>query len=200
MPVSVLLMILLVIIFAVQCVNDVYLQTTVERWLALTSESLTRGYLWQFLTFQFLHGSVLHLVCNLLGLWFFGRFVEAVIGWRRFLLAYFGSGVMGGILQSVLMTLFPTHFGFFVYGASAGVSGMFAIFARLLPDSVLMTLRDQLSARFLREVSLRDVDREAEEKYFPRPEFYRAIADHIAGMTDSFILLQYAGIKRVVRR
>ena len=135
LPVSVLLMIVLVIVFAVQCVNDVYFQTALERWLPLTSESLTHGYLWQFLTFQFLHGSVLHLVCNLLGLWYFGRFVEALIGWRRFLLAYFGCGVVGGILQSVLMTLFPSHFGHFVYGASAGISGMFAIFARLLPDS-----------------------------------------------------------------
>ncbi len=104
LPVSVLLMIVLVIIFAVQCVNDVYFQTALERWLPLTSESLTHGYLWQLVTFQFLHGSVLHLVCNLLGLWYFGRFVEALIGWRRFLLAYFGCGVVGGILQSVLMT------------------------------------------------------------------------------------------------
>jgi dGTPase len=62
---------------------------------------------------------------------------------------------------------------------------------RLLPDYVLMTLRDQLQVRFLREVALRDVDREAEEKYFPRPEFYRAIADHIAGMTDSYANEEY---------
>jgi dGTP triphosphohydrolase len=54
-----------------------------------------------------------------------------------------------------------------------------------------MTLRDQLQVRFLREVALRDVDREAEEKYFPRPEFYRAIADHIAGMTDSYANEEY---------
>src|SRR5262245_60495061 len=114
LSVSVLLMIVLVIVFAIQCVNDVYLQSTVERFLALTSESLSRGYLWQLLTLQFLHGSILHLFGNLLGLWFFGRFVEGVIGRRRFVLAYFGCGVVGGLLQGVLMTLFPQHFGLFV--------------------------------------------------------------------------------------
>ena len=28
----------------------------------------------------------------------------------------------------------------------------------------------------------------------------RVVADYIAGMTDSYILLQYAGVKRMVRR
>jgi hypothetical protein len=86
-------------------------------------------------TFQFLHGGILHLTGNLLCLWFFGRFVESVLGWRRFLLAYFGCGIAGGLLQVVLMALFPAHFGQFVWGASAGVSGIFAIFVCLLPGS-----------------------------------------------------------------
>jgi membrane associated rhomboid family serine protease len=134
-PASIVLMVVLVVIFALQCINDVYLGTKLERWLALTPECITRGRLWQLFTFQFLHGGILHLLCNLLGLWFIGRFVETAIGQRRFLVAYFASGVVGGIFQCVLMVLFPGHFGQFVYGASAGVSGIFAVFARLLPDT-----------------------------------------------------------------
>ncbi len=45
--------------------------------------------------------------------------------------------------------------------------------------------------RFLREVPLKDVDREVAERYRPAPEFYRAIADHIAGMTDSYCNAEY---------
>jgi len=130
-----ILMIVLIVVFALQCINDVYTQTFVERWLALTPQCFTRGYVWQLLTFQFLHGGLMHIICNLLGLWFFARFVENVLGRRRFLIAYLGCGMMGGILQTILMVLFPSHFGSVVYGASAGVSGMFAIFVRLLPDS-----------------------------------------------------------------
>jgi dGTPase len=62
---------------------------------------------------------------------------------------------------------------------------------RLLPDYVLLGLHDDIGVRFLREVPLRDLDREFAERYFPRPEFYRAIADHIAGMTDSYCNAEY---------
>ena len=45
--------------------------------------------------------------------------------------AYFLAGAAGGLLQGVLMLLFPGHYGMAVYGASAGVSGAFAIFAMI---------------------------------------------------------------------
>ncbi|HEY9173130.1 MAG TPA: rhomboid family intramembrane serine protease, partial [Verrucomicrobiae bacterium] len=129
--VSVALMVVLAVVFALQCINDVYVESWVERWLALTRSALTRGHVWQLLTFQFLHVSLWHLLGNLMGLWFFGRFVEEALGRRRFLVAYLGSGVVGGLLQCVLMLLFPRHFVGFVFGASAGVMGVFALFCRL---------------------------------------------------------------------
>jgi|YelNatPaOPRAMG01_1025707.scaffolds.fasta_scaffold01267_22 membrane associated rhomboid family serine protease len=135
MGASMVLLLVLVVVFAFQCINDVYLRSVVEERLALTSAWLLQGWLWQLLTFQFLHLSLWHLICNGLALWFFGRFVEHAIGWRRFLLAYFGCGVVGGLLQGTLMVLFPRHFAPFVFGASAGVSGIFAIFVRLLPEA-----------------------------------------------------------------
>ncbi len=133
--ITVILMIVLVVVFALQCINDVYLRSFVETWLILTPACLRHGYVWQLITFQFLHGGLWHLICNLLGLWFFGRFVESVLGRQRVLVAYLGCGVVGGILQGILMVLFPFHFPAGVYGASAGVSGIFAIFVGLLPDS-----------------------------------------------------------------
>ena len=74
------------------------------------------------------------------------------------------------------------------------IAGIFRAYVenpRLLPDYVLVGLRDELGVRLLREVSLKDIDREVEERYVPRPEFYRAIADHIAGMTDSYCNAEY---------
>ena len=74
------------------------------------------------------------------------------------------------------------------------VAGLFRAYAenpRLLPDSVLESLRQELQVRFLREVPLADVRAEAAANYHPRPEFYRAIADHIAGMTDSYCIADY---------
>jgi len=134
---SVILMIVLAVAFALQCINDVYVQSLVEDWLALTPAALTRGFVWQFFTFQFFHASLWHLLGNLIGLWYFGRFVENILGQQRFLVAYFGAGVVGGLLQCGLMLLFPRHFGLYVFGASAGVMGMFAIFARLEAQSII---------------------------------------------------------------
>ena len=132
---SVVLMVVLTVAFTVQCFNDVYIRSTVESWLALTPFALARGYVWQLLTFQFLHVDLWHLIGNLLGLWFFGRFVENVLGTQRFLAAYFGAGVIGGLLQCALMLLFPEHFQPFAFGASAGEMGIFAIFCRLQSSS-----------------------------------------------------------------
>lgn len=134
--VSVVLMVVLGVAFVLQCINDVYLHlkidgSEIQSWLALTPSTLKSGRLWQLISFQFLHVSLLHLISNLLGLWFLGRHVENVLGPRRYLLAYFGCGIVGGLLQGALMQFFPLHFGGFVLGASAGVSGIFAIFCRI---------------------------------------------------------------------
>jgi dGTPase len=62
---------------------------------------------------------------------------------------------------------------------------------RLLPDDVLQTIREELGVRFLREVPLKDVDAEVAASYRPHAAYYRAIADHIAGMTDSYCNAEY---------
>jgi dGTPase len=73
----------------------------------------------------------------------------------------------------------------------AGVFHAYRENPRLLPDSVLRGIQSSLGVRFLREVPLRDIDREIAENYLPRPAFYRALADHIAGMTDSYCNDEY---------
>ncbi len=135
LPWSVKLLIALVVCFALQCINDVYLRTTVEGWLAMTAEGLKAGMVWQLVTFQFLHAGFWHLLGNVLGLWFFGRWVEFALGKQRFAAAYALGGMAGALLQGGLMMLFPNHFGQVVYGASAGVSALFAVFAWLESDT-----------------------------------------------------------------
>ena len=73
----------------------------------------------------------------------------------------------------------------------AGVFSAYRDNPRLLPDDVLRGMERELSVRFLREVPLPQVEREVAESYRPRPGFYRAIADHIAGMTDSYCNTEY---------
>src|SRR5439155_6563953 len=101
---------------------------------ALSLEGLTRGFIWQFITFQFLHGGLPHLVLNSLGLYFFGRPLEGMLGRRDFLKLYLFSGVIGGVLQALLGFIFPQIAGPMV-GASAGICGLIAALSVLAPDS-----------------------------------------------------------------
>ncbi len=73
----------------------------------------------------------------------------------------------------------------------AGLFGAYRDNPRLLPDDVLRGMERDLGVRFLREVPLGAIEREVAANYRPRPEFYRAIADHIAGMTDSYCNSEY---------
>ena len=65
--------------------------------MILSKQGLMHGYVWQLLTFQFLHAGWLHLIFNGLAIYFFGRSVEYVLGRSRWLRLYFASGVLGVI-------------------------------------------------------------------------------------------------------
>jgi membrane associated rhomboid family serine protease len=106
--------------------------------LPLRASDLKHGHVWQLLTFQFLHAGPWHLFGNLLGIWFFGRFIEARFGPASLLKLYFVGGVAGGLLQAVFGMIFPNQFGAPVVGASAGVVALFAAFAMIEPDTAIL--------------------------------------------------------------
>jgi membrane associated rhomboid family serine protease len=135
--ITIWLMIVLVIAFAAQQIDIVYFGGRYLDDLVLSSASLTRGHVWQLLTFQFLHANGMHLFFNLVGLWFFARFMEARLGRGRFLALYFGSGVAGGLFFAILASIFPFHFGM-ALGASAGISGAFAAYTIMEPEGVIL--------------------------------------------------------------
>jgi membrane associated rhomboid family serine protease len=135
---SVTLIIINFVVFAVQLIFPLVTRAggqpglLLDKFFALSGPDLLRGFVWQLLTFQFLHGGPGHLVMNCLMLYFFGRPMEAELGPRRFLSLYFGAGVVGGLLQVLCQGLLPGHFGTgATLGASAGVFGLVAAFATL---------------------------------------------------------------------
>lgn len=124
-------------VFAFQCINTFYIGSPVERLLALSADGLRQGFLWQLLTFQFLHFDFLHFLFNSIGIWFLGRAVENTAGRARFWEIYLLAGTLGGLLQAVLGLVFPSIFGGITMGASAGLSGLLAVFCLLFRDAEL---------------------------------------------------------------
>jgi membrane associated rhomboid family serine protease len=85
-------------------------------------------------TFQFLHGSWLHLVANLVLLHSMGPVLETTLGHRRYLFLYLGAGAVGGLVHAGAAFAWPAHFGQPVVGASAGLCGLLAAVGYLYAD------------------------------------------------------------------
>ena len=100
----------------------------------LSTYGLREGRIYELITFQFMHAGWMHLFGNMLGLYFFGRAMEEVLGRKGLLKLYLFSGTIGGLLQIILAFSFPNYFGGGVVGASAGVFGLIAAFAARAPD------------------------------------------------------------------
>jgi membrane associated rhomboid family serine protease len=111
-----------------------------RHYLDLSLEGFLHGYVWQLLSYQFLHGSWPHLLLNCWALFVFGRGVEWAMGKARFVTLYFASGIIGGLFQIMASFLWPFFFGGTTVGASAGVMGVMAAFAMLFPDQQLIML------------------------------------------------------------
>src|ERR1700722_20707883 len=101
------------------------------RYPALTGDGLEHGYVWQLVTYQFMHEGWFHLICNSWALYVFGRELESILGGRKYLALIFSSGIVGGVLQVSLGLVLPKMFGGAVVGASAGVFGLLAAFAAM---------------------------------------------------------------------
>jgi membrane associated rhomboid family serine protease len=104
---------------------------------ALSLEGIQRGFVWQFVTFQFMHGGELHLVMNSIGLYMFGRHMESMLGRSTFLKLYLISGVVGGVFQ-ILLAMGASRFAAPMVGASAGICGLIAAFSFLNPEAVIL--------------------------------------------------------------
>ena len=104
----------------------------VGKYFELSTGGLASGYVWQLLSFQFLHANVWHLLGNSLVIFFFGRSVETALGGAKFLLIYFMSGIFGGLLQVLYFLATSENGG--VVGASAGGAGLIGAFAMLSWD------------------------------------------------------------------
>jgi len=87
---------------------------------------------WQWVTSNFMHGGIAHLLGNMFCLWGFGIVVEGKIGWWRFLLVYFGIGIAQSGMEQTLM-LFADEGA--SLGASAIIYGLLAMCVVWAPEN-----------------------------------------------------------------
>jgi membrane associated rhomboid family serine protease len=104
---------------------------------AFTIDSaIFHAHLWEFLTFQFLHGGIGQLFFNSMGLFFLGPWMERWWGSRKFLTFYLLCGIAGACFYSLLYFagIIVSDPGSPLIGASAGIYGIFIGVAVIAPE------------------------------------------------------------------
>lgn len=103
-----------------------------DRLTALCALIPSQGYawqLWRYVTYQFIHHDIMHIIFNMYALWLFGRMIESRLGAARFLTLYLFSGVLGGFFYTW------ANFGQLIpcIGASGAVFGVMVAAAMAFP-------------------------------------------------------------------
>lgn len=87
-------------------------------------------WLWQFVTYIFMHGNPLHLLLNMMILWFFGSEIELKLGKKGFLLYFFICGIGAGVFNFLVNSRFfdVAHSYTPIIGASGAIFGLLAAY------------------------------------------------------------------------
>ena len=133
-----LLIIILISIFILQSLVELISQNysnLIFQYFSFSSDGLFSLFLWTPLSYIFLHDGPIHLIMNLLGLFFIGRSVENLIGNLNFYyLCIFGS------ILGALNWFFFNSLGSSLVGSSAIVMSCLTYFCLRKPDDEITLL------------------------------------------------------------
>jgi membrane associated rhomboid family serine protease len=158
-----------------------------SKWFALVpADVVTRFFVWQPVTYLFLHGGFLHLLFNMLYLWFFGKDLEDIWGTRRFLQFYFFCGIAAGLVVVLANYLFgnpriPT------VGASGAIYGVLLVAAVLWPDRIIIFIIFPLKLKYFVMIM-------GAISFFSLSNLNSGVSDiaHLSGMLFGYVFLKSA--------
>jgi len=159
----------------------------VDQGLTLLSEGrmaeMPGFWVWQLVSYSFLHGSFGHLFFNMFALWMFGVQVENRWGSQRFGVFYF-TCVIGAALTHLLFVSAPVP----TVGASGGVYGVLLAFGMMFPNQpIYIWFLFPIKAKWL------VIGFGALELYSAVTGTAAGVANfaHLGGMVVGFFLIQY---------
>lgn len=102
---------------------------------------VVHGWIWQLVTYSFIHVGFMHWFGNMIGIWMFGAAFEGSWGTRRFLELY-GFGVIGAALTTIALSYghalgSPDQL---TVGASGGVFAILIAFGMVFGENEIMLI------------------------------------------------------------
>ena len=94
-------------------------------------------YVWQLITYIFLHGGFFHILFNMFALWMFGTPLEQTWGSRRFLRFYVICGVGAGFII-LLWNSITTEPSVVTLGASGAIYGLLLAYGVIFKDRPIL--------------------------------------------------------------
>lgn len=117
-----------------------------EQFFALNPQKVRSFWIWQLLTYSFIHFEFFHLLFNMLALWMFGSELENYWSSEVFLKLYLFGCFLGGFLTFLVDFFYPQNI---VIGASGGIYALLIAFAMVWPNrEILFMLIFPLKAKY----------------------------------------------------
>jgi len=149
-----------VILFVLTLVLSSFIN--VNKYFALQANNLFNNYyIWTLLTSMFMHAGPFHLFVNMLSLFFIGKFLETILGKKR----YFWLYILAGVFASLFFAFFSYFFGVsgigarifvtpdtFAVGASGAIFAIAGVLALLTPRNKVYLIAGPLLAIIVQAV------------------------------------------------
>lgn len=94
---------------------------------------VSHGQVWRLLTCAFLHGGLIHILCNMYALYAIGPQVEILFGRVKYIIIYFFSTIGGSLLS---FTCSPNNLSIGASGAIFGLFGAMVVFVLKYKDRI----------------------------------------------------------------
>lgn len=94
---------------------------------------VSHGQVWRLLTCAFLHGGIVHILCNMYALYAIGPQVEILYGRVKYIVIYFFSAIGGSLLSYIFS---PSSLSIGASGAIFGLFGAMVVFVLKYKDRI----------------------------------------------------------------
>ena len=111
---------------------------TMALYLGVVPAQVARGWLWQPVSYMFLHGGPFHLLFNMLTLWMFGGELERFWGSKAFLRFYLVCGGGGGVAAALMGLLPQANPNIPTIGASGAIFGLFMGYGMVFAERTVL--------------------------------------------------------------
>ncbi len=131
------LLIVNIAIFVISIFVQRALGPVLDNFALVPSQVVQTFAVWQLVTYMFIHAGFLHILWNMLALWWFGAELERLWGTAKFLRFYFTCGICAALTVVVAAYIFG-GIDIRTVGSSGAVYGILMGYAVVFPDQTIL--------------------------------------------------------------